>query len=149
MRISPISSIPFQKKVRISNNENNVDKTLQASALSGLYTTVGAVGVGVLGTDVASVAYSSNAMGTNSSDIVPYSIEMTQDSAPVVAKSSAEHPSSMSTGLYSTRQVAHNLNERFSKKVIPSLENNINEKDSYVHDEFYPYEYDETNNDEN
>ena len=143
MRINAISIIPFQKKVRISNDENKVDKTLQASALTGLYTTAGAVGAGILGTDIASTAFSLDSMGTNSSDIVPTTIEVVKGYSPAVARSSANHPSSVSTGLYSTRDITQKLNLRTTNKVIPSLENQIKGEQCEQCDEteFAPFEY--------
>jgi len=138
MKINAISSINFQRKFRVSKDEKNIDKTLQASALVGSYATVGTVGLAMMGTDVTSTAFSSESMGSHSLNFVPYTINAVADSAPGVASSSAEHPSSVSTGLYSTRQVAHNLNERVSKKVIPSLEKQIKGENE---SEFAPFEY--------
>ena len=120
----------------------NIDKAIQASALSGSYATVGTVAAGVFGTDITSTAFSSDAMGTNSSEIVPVSLDITNNSSPALANCAAEHQSTASTGLYSCRTIAQNLNTRFSKKVIPSMENTLDGKENnpYIRDMCSPFE---------
>ena len=125
MRINAISTIPFQRKIRVGKDDKSLDKALLATTIGGSYSTAAGVGLGIAGTDLTSTALASDAMGTNSLGIVPVSLDITAKSSPALALSVGEHQSTASTGLYSSRTMVQGLNDRFSKKIIPSLEKNL------------------------
>jgi len=125
MRINAISTIPFQRKIRVNKEDSAVNEALLATAVGSSYSTASAAGLAITGSDLTSTALSSDAMGTNSLGIVPVSLDLTAKSSPALALSAGEHQSTASTGLYSSRTMVQGLNERFSKKVIPSLEDSL------------------------
>ena len=143
MRINAISTIPFQRKIRVGKDDKSVDKALLASTVAGSYSTASAAGVGIAGTDLTSTALASDAMGTNSLGIVPVSLDITAKSSPALALSVGEHQSTASTGLYSSRTMVQGLNDRFSRKVIPSLEDSLGteHKDYTIDTHYGPSKY--------
>ena len=143
MRINAVSTIPFQKKFRVNKEDKSIDKALLASTVAGSYSTASAVGVGIAGTDLTSTALSSDVMGTNSLGIVPVSLDLTGKSSPALALSVGEHQSTASTGLFSSRTMVQGLNDRFSKKIIPSLEESLDAKgkDFTINTHYLPFEH--------
>ena len=108
MKINVISTIPFQKKIRVDKNDINTDKAAAIAALSGAHAATTALeisGWGSAGMAGTYLAYST--------------------STPSVALSSPQCPLTMSTGCFSSSIATDVVNDRITEKVIPSLEKEL------------------------